>query len=265
MKSSPGIKKFGLLFILLFVIFAFNQINFSKKIKNFFYSISAPIQKPLWQAGNSVSDFFEAIFEIKNLKKENEELKSKNLELLAENSVLKELEKNNELLRQALGVGLEKEFNLTIAQVTGKDLSKDSIFIDKGEKDGLEKGLPVVTSQKVLVGKISATYNNFSEVALIYSKEISFDAKVQDKNVSGLIKGQGNSRLLLDLIPLDKEITPGDIIVTSALSGDFPEGILVGKVQSVKKSELEPFQQAKIMPYFDLKEVDQLFVIQGIR
>ncbi|NCQ03422.1 MAG: rod shape-determining protein MreC, partial [Cyanobacteria bacterium] len=65
--------------------------------------------------------------------------------------------------------------------------------------------------------------------------------------------------------PLDKEISAGDIVVTSALSGDFPEGILVGKVKSVKKNELEPFQQAEIIPSFDFKEIDQLFIIQGIK
>jgi len=125
--------------------------------------------------------------------------------------------------------------------------------------------LPVITSQKVLVGKVGEAYDNFSEVILIYNKESSFDAKIQDKNVSGLIKGKGNLQLLLDLIPLDKEISAGDIVVTSALSGDFPEGILVGKVKSVKKNELEPFQQAEIIPSFDFKEIDQLFIIQGIK
>ncbi|PIP23632.1 MAG: rod shape-determining protein MreC [Candidatus Nealsonbacteria bacterium CG_4_10_14_0_2_um_filter_38_17] len=265
MKSSSGLKKVVLLVVLISIIFVFNRTGFSKKVKNLFYLISAPIQRQLWQAGNSVSDFFETIFEIKNLKKENEELKSKNLELSAENSVLKEVQKDNESLRQALGVGLEKDLELILVHITGKDLSKDSIFINKGKKDGVEKGLPVITSQKVLVGKVGEAYDNFSEVILIYNKESSFDAKIQDKNVSGLIKGKGNLQLLLDLIPLDKEISAGDIVVTSALSGDFPEGILVGKVKSVKKNELEPFQQAEIIPSFDFKEIDQLFIIQGIK
>jgi len=251
--------------ILLFAVLAVGIIValnfFQNPVRNFFYSMSAPIQASLWQAGDRVSNFFETITEIKSLKKENEDLKLKINSLLAENASLKELKNENEALRIALNLGLEKEFRLTLVQVIGKDISQDSLLINKGSKEGLSEGFPVITEQKNLVGKISEVYENFSKVMLIFNKESSFDAKMSDEEIYGVIKGKGNLKLFLDLVPQDKEIKQGDILVTSVLGGIFPNGLLVGEIREIKKSDLEPFQQAEISPLFDIGKLGNLFVI----
>jgi len=86
----PSSFKIGLISVLLISFFiVLNLTGFSKEIKNFFYLISSPIQKTFWRAGDNMSDFFEAISQSKNLKKENEELKLKIQAFLAENIALK--------------------------------------------------------------------------------------------------------------------------------------------------------------------------------
>lgn len=234
---------------------------FQNKIRNFFYLLSSPIQASLWQTGDKVSDFFETIAEIKNLKKENEDLKLKISALMSENASLKELKNENEFLRVALDLGLEKEFKLALVQIIGKDISQDSLLINKGKKDGITEGLPVITEQKNLVGKISEVYDDFSKVILIFDKDSSFDAKLQEQEIFGVVKGKGDSKLFLDRVPQEKELKPGDILVTSALGHVFPEGLLVGEIKEVKKSDVEPFQQAEISPFFDINELQKLFVI----
>ncbi|MDP2910266.1 MAG: rod shape-determining protein MreC, partial [bacterium] len=78
---------------------------------------------------------------------------------------------------------------------------------------------------------------------------------------SGVIKGLGDFNLLLDLIPLEKEVSPGDIIVTSCLGGIFPDNLLVGEVKKVEKTDIESFQQADIEPIFDLSKSRNVFII----
>lgn len=275
MKLSPKLK-IGIVVVLLIAFFVvLNLTGFSKEVRNFFYFISSPIQKVLWQAGDRVSDFFEAISEIKSLKKETEELKLKNQELMAQIVSLKELQEENEFLRQALEIGLEKEFKLVLAEIIGKDISQDFLLIDKGANDGIVKDMPVITQQKVLVGKISEIYEDFSKVMLISNKKSSFSAKVQDYNppatqlegpptaqdIEGVVKGKGGLNIFLDLVPRDKELSEGDIVVTSALGGVFPKGILVGEVKEIQRSDIEPFQTAEINPAFDIKEIKTLFII----
>ncbi|MDI6591797.1 MAG: rod shape-determining protein MreC [Patescibacteria group bacterium] len=234
---------------------------FQKEVKNIFYLISSPIQKGLWQIGERVSNFFETISEIKNLKKENKELKLKIQELLAENAALKELKKENKILRRALDIGLEKEFKLALAEVIGKNISQDSLIINRGFEDGISKGMPVITEQKTLVGKISQVYKNFSEVELSSNKNSSFDAKILNSDIQGIVKGKGNLKLFLEFIPQKKEIKEGASVVTTALGGIFPESLLVGEIKEIKKSDIKPFQQAEIEPAFDLEEIETLFII----
>jgi len=283
--------KIVIISILLVVFFiVLNLTNSAESgIKNFFYLISSPIQRVFLETGDNVSDFFGWILEVKIIKEENEKLSLQNQELLAENLLLKELKKENETLREALKIGLEKDFQLLLAKVIAKDISQDSILINKGLKDNISKGLPVITSQKVIIGRIGEVYDNFSEVILISNKESSFDAKISEKDsyppeegaslsagtprlptalpaeggapIYGVVKGKGNLELYLDLIPKDKEISEGDFVITSALGGIFPQGLLVGEIKKVKKTDIEPWQTAEIYPSFQLKELDNLFII----
>ncbi len=210
-----------------------------------------------------VSDFFQTISRRSELKKENEELKLKNDELLYKISNLENLQKENQTLRDALGLGLEKEFNLVMARVVSKDtsLNVDVIEINKGAKDGISKDLPVITSQKILVGKISEVYDNFSKVMLISDKNSSFSAKISGKEITGVAKGLGNFSLFLDLVPKEAEISSKDLIITSILGKIFPEGLLVGEIKEVKKSDIDPFQQALISPLLNINDLDQVFII----
>lgn len=264
MRLSLLKNKFFILIIGILVILFLNSYRggiYKKKIKNFFYSISSPIQTTFWQAGIKVSDFFQTISQINNFKEENEKLKLKNQELLAKIADLENLKKENQTLRDALGLGLEKEFNLVIAQVVAKDISHDVIEINKGGKDGISKDLPVITSQKILVGKISEVYDNFSKVMLISDKNSSFSAKISEKETTGVIKGLGNFSVFLDLVPKEDEISLKEVVVTSILGKVFPEGLLVGEIKEVNKSDIDPFQQVLISPFFNINDLDQLFII----
>jgi rod shape-determining protein MreC len=263
MKFSQTRNKTLFLFIVIIIFLSLSF--FQKSTKNFFYSISEPFQKNLWRIGANVYDFFGGIFQGNNLKKENEELKLKIQELEAEKAFLKELKTENEFLKKSLDVGLEKEFKLILAEIVGNGVSADILIIDKGSKDGILKDLPVITEQKILVGKILEANENYSKIMLITNKESSFNGKIQENEVEGVVKGIGNLNMYLDLLPKDKEIKEGDTVITSSLDKIFPKGILVGKVKEVKKNDLEPFQQAEISPSFNIKELKNLFVITSLK
>ncbi|MCX6760379.1 MAG: rod shape-determining protein MreC [Candidatus Nealsonbacteria bacterium] len=250
-----------LIYIALITIVIFGLNYFQNSIKSFFYSTSGFSQRILWKAGKNTSDFFASIFNAGNLKKEKEELSCNNQELLAKISALEELRKENDELRNALGVGLEKDFNLLLAEITGKDISQDFISVNKGSIDGVSKNMPVVTGHKVLVGKISEVYKNYSKVMLLSDKKSSLDASIKEKDISGVVKGQGGFRLLFDLLPQDKELLKDDIVVSSSFGGIFPAGFLVGRVVSIRKNDIESFQQAEISPSFDINVVSDIFVI----
>jgi len=258
--------------IIGFLILAILLLNFFQKdTKNFFYLFSSPIQKAFLNEGGKVNYFFETIFEIRNLKAENEELKLKYQELLSENVILRELKKENEELREALDVGLKDEFDLISVQVIAKTSFEDSILIDKGRKHGVLENLPVISAQRTLVGIVGEVYEDFSTVYLLSNKKTSFNAKTisrfaEDSNsnqeiVQGVIKGKGNSVIKFEFLLKENEIERGDLIVTTGSEGIFPRDILVGKIKEVIRNDLAPFQSAEVDPSLDIKRIKTAFII----
>lgn len=254
-------RKKILIIVIVGIIIVLSLNFFSKEVKGFFYSVSSPIQKSFWQVGKSVSDFFAGLANSGKLKKESDDLKLTIEQLLAENISLQEIKKENEFLREALEIGLAKEFRLALAEVISKDINQDCVLINQGTKDGLLEGMPVITQQKTLLGKVIEVYDNFSRVMLISHQESSFDAEIVDSNTTGVIKGKGNFEIEFDLVPKDEEVIEGNLVVSSALGGLYPRGLLVGQVKKVEQSDIKPFYQIAVAPFFDLSEIDKVFVI----
>lgn len=255
-------KQTKVLVIIIGILLLFFLNFFQEKVKNLFHLISYPVQKWFWEGGGEISGFLKTISEIKKLKEENAKLRLRKQELLVENLALKEIKKENEFLRKALGLGLEKEFKLNLVQVLGKDISQDLLTIDKGLRDGVSIGLPVITEEKVLVGKISKVYDNFSKIMLITNKESSLDAEIAEREIYGIARGKGGFKVSLELLPINKEIKEEDVVVTAILGGIFPRGLLVGEIKKIQKSDIEPFQQAEIEPPFRIEDLKYLFVVE---
>ena len=274
---SPKTRIIVIAILLICLFVALNLSGVSKGLKNALYTISSPVQKVFLGVGDRVSDFFEVIFQAEEIKKENELLRRENQKLLKEITSLESLKKENETLRQALNIGLEKDFVLILTKFIGKGINQDLILVDKGSEDGISKGMVAVTQEKVLCGKVKEVYKNFSTISLISNKEMSFDAKIfashlsqqtlgegggAETEIDGVIKGKGNFGVSFELIPHEQEVREGDVVITSASGGIFPEGLLVGKIEKVKRSDVEPFQSADVSPFCDIKEIDYLFIIK---
>lgn len=256
--------------IVIFLVFIGVLNLFQKQFKNFFYFVSEPLQKTFWKAGNSASSLFGSFLELNNLANKNEELNRRNQELLEEIIVLQQIKTENQALKEVIGSGQDKEFKLILTDAIGIDIQQDFILIDKGSEDGISENMPVINGQKVLFGKIFKVYKNFSKVMLVSDRNSVLDIKIQKDDtlsppIYGAVRGEGNLIAILDLIPLDYKIKNSDILITSSLEGTFPRGLLVGKVTETSKDDLKPFQTAKIELFFNLKQIDKLFIISDYK
>lgn len=239
---------------------------FQSQIKNYFYLVSSPIEKVFWRAGDNTSVFFASLINAKSIKEENENLKSENQDLLIKITALQESEKQSQAINEIVLSGQQKEFKLILAGVSGLNSTQDIISINKGSVDGISEGMPVISQQKILFGKVLKVYKNFSEVELISNKSNVLNVRIQNNDTTvapiyGVVKGNGNLGIYLDLVPVDSIINEGDILVTSALEGTFPKDLLVGKVKETEKNDIKPFQTIKLEPFFNVKSIDNLFVI----
>ena len=249
--------------VLLVLIFGLNI--FRLQIRNYFYLLYFNVSDIFLHAGKNTSGFLESL-NFKKLENENNSLKKENLELLSNIFLLQESIRENQELKEVMENTQHDTFNLILAKVVGLDLQNDLMLINKGSIDGIFENMPLISSQKVLYGKVLKTYDNFSQVMLISNENSVFNVKIQEmdeiKNpIYGLIKGRGDLSLYLDTVSSESEIKENDVLITSALEGTFPSGLLVGKIKSINKNDLKPFQTAEIEQFFDINDIDNLFVV----
>jgi len=253
---SSAFRKKIIFFVLIVVALLICNI-FRNSIRNFIYAKSESLQTSLWEAGRT------AAIQRKNLTEENGRLSAQNQALISQLADLESTKKENESLRQALGLGLDKSYSLIKGEAIAKDADKDAIIINVGTKDGVVKGFPVVLSDKILIGKVTDVYDNFSRVSLISSKDSLIDVEIPDSSVSALSRGQGRLSLSLDMIPKGAQVNSGSLILTSAMGGNYPSGFVIGQVKSVKNSDSEAFQRAEVQLPFDLSAISDVFVVKS--
>ena len=259
-----------LLIIVLAASLTLTVSVFNKEVRNAFYTFSAPLHRTFWRTGSNIANFLEAFVKSQKIQSEMEVLRLENQALLGHIASLKAAQEENEELREALGIELEKDFSITLARVVSKDNGQDFLLIDAGLRDGITEQMPVITAQKVLVGRVDEVYRNFSKIMLISHNKSSFDAHIlrladkkaeQENNITGIIKGGGKFHVSFDLLLQEADVSQGDIIVTSSFGGIFPAKLLVGTINEVEKSDVELFQRATVTPFLDIRKIDLLFVI----
>ncbi|MDD5083305.1 MAG: rod shape-determining protein MreC, partial [Candidatus Moranbacteria bacterium] len=66
-----------------------------------------------------------------------------------------------------------------------------------------------------------------------------------------------------DTVLLSDVLKQGDSVVTSGLGGDFPRGLLLGKVDIARPSSDRLFQQVTLVPAITFSKLRTVFVIKG--
>jgi rod shape-determining protein MreC len=131
-----------------------------------------------------------------------------------------------------------------------------TIVIDRGARDGISVGMPVVTRQG-LVGRINQVTANASQVLLITDPTSAISGRLQTTRSEGSVVGQLSGDLLMSLIPLNATVQQGDLVITSGLGGNLPPDIVIGQVTSIRQFEFELYQEAIVrsLNNFDTLEI----------
>jgi len=263
-RRKPKLVIFLIIFISL--IFSLNLLGFYKGTRGVFNTVFSPVQKISWNVGKSVSGFFENIFYLHSFKEENEKLLSYNKILMEKVSDLGSLKKENEFLRNSLDLGLGDVYDMALGSIVSKEMFGDFLLV-KVEDGNVSKNAPVLTKDKVVCGKISNIYNNLIEVSLLSNSQNTFSAEIitENERVEGVLRGKNNFELYVDLIPKEKEIKEGDIVVTSSLGNDFPEGLVIGTIKEIKRDDASPYIVGEVNFACNINDLENLLIINNFR
>ncbi len=260
-KTPKKIRRFfGMLIlglVLVFFILAFGGIT---------GDALSFVQRPLLSAGTWLSNISGSLKSRSALIAENQDLKQKVAALSLFTAELESLRDENASLKLQLGYLTETGFKSVTSAVTARSISPnaDTISINRGEKDGIVVGDPVIVDEGVLIGKISAVTSRSSTVRLLSDRASKTAATIlnQDRTL-GIVEGSGGTLLDFKFIPQNVEISIDDVIITSGLEENVPYGLVIGIINNVTSNDTDPFQEAVIESVVDYRRYTMVSVITG--
>lgn len=212
-----------------------------------------------------VAGFFENVKDLQNTYEENKELKGRLDQLAMLEADVQRLKDENEKLQTILDkkgdLSKYKPIQATVI-ARNPDRWEETLIINKGEKDGLEKDMAVITAGG-LIGKVKNTSPLSASVQLLSSTDPAnrISAVISEK-IYGTIEGYDTKKklLLLKRIPYDAKVEKGEIVSTSGLGGVFPSGLPVGVVEEVVPDEFGLNQTAYVKPGADFYDIEHVMV-----
>ena len=137
-----------------------------------------------------------------------------------------------------------------------------AVLVDRGERDGVRVGQPVLGPGATLVGVVTQVEPSRARVRLLIDPDSAVTALVQSSREQGALAGTADG-LRLELVPADAIVAKGDLVLSSALGGRLPAGLLIGRVSSVERSPQEPFATIEVEPLADFDRLEHVLVLTG--
>jgi len=229
-----------------------------------FMELTSPVQKAATFVIKTIHGVFQHYVFLVHLEKENGLLKRRMAELQEENHQMKERVMANDRLLKLLQFREKMPASMIAAQVIGQDPTSwfKSVTINKGEGDGVQKGMAVISPEGV-VGQIFKTSPHYATVLLMTDYNSAIDAIVQRTRAKAIVEGKEENRCQLKYLLRTEEVVVGDVVITSGLGGVFPKGLMVGEIRSVDKKGHGVFQYADLVPGVDLTKLEEVLILSA--
>lgn len=261
----------GVCVLLMFGSFTFGWV--SGPVGDAASYVFIPMQRGLTTVGNWISDKTYELANLKNVMKENEELKQQVDTLTDELNTQKLEQYDTEDLRELLALDEGySEYNKVAASVIGKDAGNwfDTFLIDKGSNDGISEGMNVITGRGV-AGIITEVGPNYAKVRSIIDDMSSVSGMVLSTSDNCVVKGDlqtMDDRQMItfsNLKDTDDKVAVGDQVVTSYISSEYVQGLLIGYISEIHVNSNNLTKSGLISPVVDFEHVKHVLVITDLK
>ncbi len=226
--------------------------------------LATPLERGFDALFRPVAEVLSNLGELRELQQENQRLRNEVESLRAQVSELQQSNSRLQELEAALGIvqeGTAQE--LLAANVLARDVTALShvIVIDRGAADGLREGMPVLSAQGSLVGRVTTVLPQRSFVRLINDARSVVAARIQESGIDASLHGTADRGLELRLV--QGQVNVGETVITSGLGGAFPPGIPIGKVIEVRGTPQDAFRTVRVEPLARLGTMQTVLVLRS--
>lgn len=228
-----------------------------------------PMQNGINQVGGWISRQADNLESLSVVMAENEELKKQVEELTVELNTIKLERYELENLRELYELDQKyPSYDKVAANVIGKDAGNwfHTFTIDKGSNDGIEVNMNVMAGSG-LVGIISDVGPNYAKVKAIITDTSSVSGMVLTTSDNIIVNGslqKMNESMTIEFSGLndrDNEVQIGDPVVTSYVSYDYQQGILIGYISDINTDSNNLTRSGTITPAVDFEHIEEVLVI----
>ena len=265
-----------ILWVAVFIVglLAFTTVKGKYDLKiseNVVNTILSPFQSAITSISNATKKFGVISWEMVTVYEQNKMLRSEVEQLRQRDVNVNEIMAENTRLTNILNYkNAVKQFDTAVAKIISYDSSNltNSITINLGAKDGMQKNMPVITPQG-LVGTIVAVYEHSAKVQLILDPRSAVGAIIQrpESRVIGIMQGSVGVQTLAKMvnIPRDADVVVGDNVLTSGYGGLYPKGIVIGEVVEVTNEAGGLLKYATVKTAVDFYRIEEVLVIVNSR
>lgn len=228
-----------------------------------------PMQRGINTVGTWMTDKAANLKNLHDVMAENEELKKQVDELTAELNTVKLEQYELENLRELLELDQKyPSYDKVAANVIGKSSGNwfSYFIIDKGSDDGVEVDMNVIAGSG-LVGIVTDVGPNYAKVTAIINDTNKVGGMVTTTSDNLIVNGSlqnMNENMVIEFTNLndkDDEVHVGDPVVTSYISDQYQQGILIGYISSIEKDSNNLTKSGTITPAVDFEHIEEVLVI----
>jgi rod shape-determining protein MreC len=255
-------SRFAIIIVtILVVVILGHYIGFLRPVENAVIFVLSPVQRVVYGLGVGINGIYSKLPFGGGDDPSPEQLEEEIKKLVIENNQLKTLIAQQQLESVQQGFLDANGLQAVSARVIGKNPEPNlqTIIIDKGEGSGAVVGLPVISDNGVLIGKISSVRKNSSEVVLVSDSRSTTAAMIQNEAGSkGVVVGEHGLSLKMELLLKNEPVVEGDVVITSGLETFIPRGLVIGRISRLTTEPNAFAQTAWIQP---LVQLDSLLIV----
>lgn len=231
--------------------------------------VTTPVRNGISSLAGWAEGVYNYSFRYEELEAENARLRKEQAELEAKAREGEAASKENERYRSLLELRpKQREFEIESASVTAYRSSNwdSTLTLSKGTEQGVEAGDCVVDEAWNLVGIISVAGSNWSTMATVVDASLEMGALISRTDSPAVLEGDfalmADGKLKLTYLPENTEFITGDLILTSSMGGNYPAGLVVGSIESIRTDASGMSRYGVIVPATDLSNLVQVFIIK---
>lgn len=234
-------------------------------LDSIFGNILGPIQKMTSFTQVTLVDGMTYFIRLNEALDENETLKNEIIQYRFQLHRAKEVEAENDRLREALHFKERIKLEFISSKVVARDLSLyfRSILINRGSQDKIEPKMPVISSEGV-VGQVLRTNLTTSVVLLISDVNSRVDSRVERSRIRAIVGGSPSGDLDLRFLSRRQDLKLDDHLITTGFGGIFPEGFKVGRVVRMSSDPHFVLDEVQLEPAVNFDALEEVFVVTNL-